>query len=642
MVTKTLSDGLERYTFWKSHVSNTINEIQNWLVEHDLNTEKTLDIYTRCTDKLESDNITIAFVGEFSRGKTELINSLFFSDYGRRLLPSDAGRTTMCPTEIFYDNERDEAYLRLLPIETRLRNESLSELIDKPEEWTELPLHLDNPEELGNTLRELANTIHVTPEKASEYGLLHEYFTKIETQKPKHVDIPKWRHAIISYPHPLLQQGLKILDTPGLNAIGSEAELTLTMLPSAHAAVFILSADTGVTQSDLDIWQNHLKGLDKARRKRLTVVLNKIDTLWDELRSEDEILDTIKSQILYTARMLGVSLKQIFPMSAQKSLLALVRNDKELLTRSGIIELEDHINHEVTQAKQDIIKDDINGEIIEMLINLQDIIKNRITTEQSQLEEMSSIHHQSDNAINQLLAKTQEEQARYRSNSKAFNVCDTSLTDKKQIIQSALDPQIIDNIIQHAQESMQSSWTMGGISKAVREYTEQLACIMDYLDHLVSETRQLTKSIYQRFQQDHGIGVIQPKNYSLEKQITAFNNIVSEAHAFRKGHRIALLGHSKMINQFFATIGIQTQQLFNSIRKDINHWIKNSLQPLSFQIEDHREMLNRQIQDLKLATTSRETIETRLEELSVSIQQQIDQIEQLDSFIKALNTLPNK
>ena len=38
-----------------------------------------------------------------------------------------------------------------------------------------------------------------------------------------------------------LRQGLRILDTPGLNALGSEPELTLSMLPSAQAIIFLLA-----------------------------------------------------------------------------------------------------------------------------------------------------------------------------------------------------------------------------------------------------------------------------------------------------------------------------------------------------------------------------------------------------------------
>ena len=48
-------------------------------------------------------------------------------------------------------------------------------------------------------------------------------------------DIPCWCYAIINLPHPLLEKGLVIYDAPGLNAIGTEPELTLNMLPSADA-----------------------------------------------------------------------------------------------------------------------------------------------------------------------------------------------------------------------------------------------------------------------------------------------------------------------------------------------------------------------------------------------------------------------
>src|SRR6185295_10672737 len=102
------------------------------------------------------------------------------------------------------------------------------------------------------------------------------------------VDIPCWRHAEINFPHPLLQQGLIILDTPGLNAIGAEPELTLNLLPNAHAVLFLLGADTGVTKTDLDVWKRHLAGDDPATNAGRLVILNKIDGLWDELRTTHE------------------------------------------------------------------------------------------------------------------------------------------------------------------------------------------------------------------------------------------------------------------------------------------------------------------------------------------------------------------
>ncbi len=101
---------------WKTELIQIIQDYHHWLESND---RGSAEVNVRLFDVIESlkfDHLTIAFVAEFSRGKTELINAIFFADYKRRLLPSEAGRTTMCPTELFYDHNEDQAYIRLLPI----------------------------------------------------------------------------------------------------------------------------------------------------------------------------------------------------------------------------------------------------------------------------------------------------------------------------------------------------------------------------------------------------------------------------------------------------------------------------------------------------------------------------------------------
>ena len=100
-----------------------------------------------------------------------------------------------------------------------------------------------------------------------------------------------------------------MLDTPGLNAIGAEPELTLSLLPSAHATVFILGADTGVTKSDLAIWRDHLGAHAPTR----FVVLNKIDALDDPLATLEQVEAQIAQQQRETARTLGVPIAARVP-----------------------------------------------------------------------------------------------------------------------------------------------------------------------------------------------------------------------------------------------------------------------------------------------------------------------------------------
>lgn len=213
------------------------------------------DVSTRIRHGLEllvEDELTIAFVGEYSRGKTELINALFFSEYGQRMLPSQAGRTTMCPTELFFDRSANQNYLLLLPIETRTGELSLQQLRKLPERWVKHELDERDPDVMREVLAEVARVKSVRPQEARRLGF-DEDMLEHDRNNPGQVLVPAWRNAQISIRHPLFERGLRILDTPGLNALGSEPELTISMLPRAHAVIFVLSADTGVTASDLTI-----------------------------------------------------------------------------------------------------------------------------------------------------------------------------------------------------------------------------------------------------------------------------------------------------------------------------------------------------------------------------------------------------
>ena len=142
------------------------------------------------------------------------------------------------------------------------------------------------------------------------------------------VEVPAWRHALINYPHPLLKRGLVVIDTPGLNAIGAEPELTLGLLPSAHATVFILGADTGVTKSDLEIWREHLDG----RALERFVVLNKIDTLADPLSSRRGGRSSRScSSATWWRRRWRWTAPRVFPLSARDALAARVAGDDAAL-----------------------------------------------------------------------------------------------------------------------------------------------------------------------------------------------------------------------------------------------------------------------------------------------------------------------
>ena len=386
---------MRAYDAWKADVLRTLEEFQHWLDTRELNeSENDLRIY-ETLEALRKDRLTLAFVAEFSRGKTELINAIFFANYGQRLLPSEAGRTTMCPSELFFDRETNQAYLRLLPIETRREERSISDYKNDPLHWVSMPLDTESPEQMAEALREVVKTKLVPLKIARALGLYDESQDsqyKKTGELPEQVEIPMWRHALISFPHPLLKQGLVILDTPGLNALGNEPELTVNMLPTAQAVLFVLAADTGVTRSDLDMWEHHVQRRGgNENNKHLAIALNKIDTLWDDLKDGGAINASIESQRRKVATLLSVDGDRVFPVSAQKGLVGKIRNDDALLERSRLLALEAFLADEVLPNKLDVLRDHILKDIGGLVDDTYNLLDTRLQQTSRELENLRAL-----------------------------------------------------------------------------------------------------------------------------------------------------------------------------------------------------------------------------------------------------------
>jgi hypothetical protein len=123
--------------------------------------------------RLATDKLVVAFVAEFSRGKSELINAIFFADAGRRILPATPGRTTMCPVELSWD-PAELPTLDLLPIETRRQDKTLAEWSVQRDRWYRIPLDPSDPDGLAMSLQQVTQTRSVSREDAQRLGLWSE------------------------------------------------------------------------------------------------------------------------------------------------------------------------------------------------------------------------------------------------------------------------------------------------------------------------------------------------------------------------------------------------------------------------------------------------------------------------------------
>ncbi len=637
---KRFNEQIQAFDHWKHEVVAGIENYQRWLDKTGVgDAEEELRIY-EILQSLRSDRLTIAFVAEFARGKTELINAIFFSEYDRRLLPSEAGRTTMCPTELFYDNDAEQAYVRLLPIETRLNDTSLTDYKAEPIHWTNIELDLSSPESMAEAFQEVVRTKNVPREEAAKLGLFSEhddYFKLHDGSFPDEIEIPMWRHALISFPHPLLKKGLVILDTPGLNALGSEPELTVSMLPSAQAVMFILAANTGVTKSDLDMWKHNVMPLRKEKGKGLIVVLNKVDTLWDELKGDSAITHTINEQRRKAAQTLGIESDSVFPVSAQKGLLAKIRHDQELLERSSVLALEAILAEEVLPYKQRLVREHVTAEVGGMIEDTRELLSQRLSSTRSQLDELRGLSGKNNDVITHLMKKTREEQVAYHQNVESFQANKRILSERSEELKKLLDLKRLDNLVNKTREQMTGSWTTHGLKDGMKSFFNSAQGMLQEVDEYSKQLNRLVLTVYRKFQKEHGIENVEPVLYTTAEYVKDLERLHADADDFRKSPVTTMTEQSFVVKKFFITLVSHARNVFYKAHRDAEKWNKAVMTPLVRQIKEHKAQMEKRLENLRKINDSRDTLESRIQELEKNTEQLKAQFAEVEAILKVID-----
>ncbi len=615
-------DQMQAFADWKAELSETIQDFRDWMSDNQLGSPELELRIGDALNALASDQLNIAFVAEFSRGKTELINAIFFADLGRRLLPSDAGRTTMCPTELFYDREAQESYLKLLPIETRLSEFSLSELKADSSHWTKLPLDVSSPDQIAATCQEVVRTKQVSVQEAESLGLYTEESagnaeTGMKTAAGT-VEIPVWRHAMISFPHPLLKQGLVVLDTPGLNALGSEPELTINMLPSAQAVLFVLSADTGVTRSDLDMWQNYITAFRNKQQKGLVAVLNKIDTLWDEMKRQEEIDATIREQCRSSARLLEIDPANVFPISAQKALLAKIRNNADLLRKSNLGALESLLADDILPHRQQVIWDNIIAMLERSIEEINLPLSSQFENIATQLHELEAIRDNNEDVVQQLLVKAKDKKNAYYDSVKTFQLSRKKLALQAKNMFSTIDITVIDKIIDRTRKDMAGSWTTAGMKGGISVFFDNMRDAMQIATRQSEETFKLVQAIYKRFHESYGLRVSPPRMFPSKKFTEELDLLYLKAEEFRNSPSTTMTEQSFVVKKFFISLVSHARDIFIQANREADAWLKELVNPLVGQIQEMRNSTERHMKTLSKIRESKDNLETQMKELLAS------------------------
>lgn len=329
-------------------------------------------------EKLESHRFSVGIMGEFKRGKSTVINSLL----EREIMPADILPTSATMNRVTYDMQPRA--------ELKMRDGSVKKI---------------GVEDLV------------------------EYVTKLDSERESRAALVD--EAVVFYPCRFCQNGVDIVDTPGLNDDERMNKISEEIIPKLDAVIMVITPGSPFSMSESEFVRNKLMSSDLGR---LVFLVNKIDTIRrpaDRERAVAGIKEKIQETVLEKmADMYGKDSRQyqdaklkmgnirIYPFSALDALEGKQNGDNEMIERSGTIPFEEALTKMLTEERGAL---ELGAPINTLQRSVLDIKKN-IEVRRNALDmsaaEFEARQKEAVTRIQELRVQKKEEQKHLRDRSK--------------------------------------------------------------------------------------------------------------------------------------------------------------------------------------------------------------------------------
>jgi hypothetical protein len=500
-----------------------------------------------------------------------------------------------------------------------------------------LTLPLGDSLELARVLEEVTRTQRVPVDEARALGFWNDEHPEDNPPRgdDEQVEVPAWRHALINYPHPLLRRGLVVIDTPGLNAIGAEPELTLALLPSAHATVFVLAADAGVSKSDLAIWRDHLG--DRAFER--FVVLNKIDALADPLLGAEQVEAQVQRQCELVARTLDVGLDRVFPLSARRALAARVQGDAQALADSRLPALEQALMAQLLPQRSQVI-----GHMIEDgVLSLQQMALRRLADRRrqvaEQLAELRSLRGKSGARLAQLSGRFERDATEFEACSPRLAALQAVQARQMRAVMSCLSSDRVREEVARLQRDSESSLLRLGAARAFAQMNERLQALLTRAALEVDEIDLMLAAGHARLNAEFGFSLATAPKPSLDGYQRELLRIESGYSRYFGLLQVWRLSQRGFLEQFLRMLLSRLRVVFESAAVEIELWSKTAGTQMANQLRERRRTLTHRREAFQRIQAAEGELERRIGEFEVQDERLQQQASQIAAQVDALRIL---
>ncbi len=221
--TKNFLQDLERFARVRGEVAGHLGAIAQTLELAESENEKQsgrleldrdIEDLKKTSKSLREGVFRLLVLGDMKRGKSTFLNALI----GEKLLPSDVNPCTALLTILRYGKEKT--------VTVHFNDDTPPEKID---------------------FKSFKHRYTIDPTEAKQL------------QQQQKLAFPNVDYAVVEYPLNLLEKGIEIVDSPGLNDTEARNELSLGYINNCHAILFVMRATQPCTLGERRYLENYIK-----------------------------------------------------------------------------------------------------------------------------------------------------------------------------------------------------------------------------------------------------------------------------------------------------------------------------------------------------------------------------------------------
>ena len=321
--TERFINDLNRFASVRSEVAVYLHTIAETIKEAELagdstsgklSLERDIEDLILAQKNLRSGVFRLMVLGDMKRGKSTFLNALI----GENLLPSDVNPCTAVLTILRYGPEK------------------------------RVTIHFKDGKK---------------PQQLDFHSFKHKY--TIDPAEAKKLEqehkqaFPDVDYAVVEYPLSLLEKGIEIVDSPGLNDTEARNELSLGYINNCHAILFVLRASQPCTLAERRYLENYIKG----RGLSVFFLIN----AWDQVReslidpddrdelkeAEERLRQVFQANLAEYCYVDGNNVydERVFEISSIQALRRRLKNPQAALDGTGFPEFMAALNTFLTRER---------------------------------------------------------------------------------------------------------------------------------------------------------------------------------------------------------------------------------------------------------------------------------------------------